>query len=461
MSRRVSSHVRTSPTLFSYRLGNRVSTLEEMPLLKAFVKERKPSQPFKGVTALLIQHQLGNQGPQVQAMVELGLDPKKIYWLDIPYTSSALFRRTVQERHQIPEENFWVSRCNVLEPYGKFQFRRTQDAFKHFLRRPPERLLVLDDGAYFVEAAMAFKDRLPNIAIVEQTTRGVTKIEESAALTRYSRAYPIVNVARSEPKLELESPWIGSAVLLSLARHLRDLERRSPQFTVNPDSPCLVLGYGAVGRQVAAHLRGLATVYVSDTRQSQLDLAIADGFPTWDRQSQITASEPIEFKLVVGCTGRASFTVGDHGFLDRHAVLVSASSGSVELSRSDFIDLATASDDDDIRVKSARLAPEGVHQNLRMQIVGRSVVFLNAGYPINFDGRLNCVPSKYMQPTQLLMVYGAIQALNTQSRGLVDIDQDFCDDLTDRFRSCLDERELQALGKRASNPVADRKSASG
>lgn len=457
----MSSHSESSPTPFGYRLGNTIPDIDGMPLLRDFVAERKAAQPLHGVTALLIQHQLGNQGPQVDALVRLGLDPKKIYWLDIPYTSSALFRRTVQERHKIPERNFWVSRCNVLEPYAKYQFRRTQEAFQHFLRKPPGRLLVLDDGAYFLEAAMAFKDRLPNIAIVEQTTRGVTKIEESAALTRYSRAYPIVNVARSEPKLELESPWIGAAVLLSLTRHLRDLARRSPQFTVNRDSPCLVLGYGAVGRQVAAHLRSIAKVYVSDTKRSQLDLAIRDGFPPWDRLGQLKVSDPIEFKLVVGCTGRASFSVGDHGFLDRHAVLVSASSGSVELSRSDFIDLATASDDDDIRVKTSRLVPEQVHQHLRMQLVDRSVVFLNAGYPINFDGRLNCIPSRYMQPTAMLMVYGAIQALNTQSKGLVDVDRQFCDDLTDKFRSSLDELELEALGDRSSKSAPAASAATG
>jgi S-adenosylhomocysteine hydrolase len=435
-----------SPSLFGYRLGNAIPGLDGMPLLRDFVEERKGAQPLEGVTALLIQHQLCNQGPQVDALVQLGLKPNRIFWLDIPYTSSERFRRTMQERHGIPEKNFWVSRYNVLEPYSAHQFRRTQEAFLHFLRKPPERLLVLDDGAYFLEAAMAFRKQLPHIAVVEQTTRGVTKIEESAALTRYCRGYTVINVARSTPKLELESPWIGTAVLLALTRHLRDLARRSPQFAVKRDSPCLVLGYGAVGRQVAAHLRRIANVYVFDTKRSQLDLAVRDGFAAWDPLDQINAPEPLEFKLVVGCTGRASFGVGDHGFLDRHAILASASSGSVELSRNDFIDLAASSHGDDIRVKTGRLVPDRIHQTLRMQLVDRSVVFLNAGFPINFDGRLNCIPWRYMQPTAMLMVHGAIQALNTSARGLVDVDSEFCDDLTAKFRSSLNEAELEALG---------------
>jgi S-adenosylhomocysteine hydrolase len=450
----MASQVQASPTLFSYRLGNAVPTLDEMPLLKAFVEERKSAQPFAGVTALLIQHQLGNQGPQVQALVELGLDPRKIYWLDIPYTSSALFRQTIQERHGIPKRNFWVNHCGVLDPYATYQFVRTHDAFLRFLRKPPERLLVLDDGAYFLDAAMSFRKKLPHIAVVEQTSRGIANIRENAALARFARNYPVINVARSRPKLELESPWIGTSVLLALTRHLRALARNAPQFTVKPDSPCLVIGYGAVGQQVAAYLRGIARVYVSDSLQSQTDLAKRDGFPVWDRSSQMDDPNAIEFKLVIGCTGRASFAVGDHGFLDQHAVLVSASSGAVELSRSAFIDLATASPRDDLRLRTGRLVPNQVHQNIRIRLRDRSLVFLNGGFPINFDGRLNSIPAKYMQPTAMLMVYGAIQGLTTPDRGIVEVDREFTTELNAKFRASLNDTELAALDYCARDLVA-------
>ena len=433
-------------TLFEYELGDTVYTLEDMPLLKAFVAGREQAKPLRGVTALLIQHQLGNQGPQVDALVRLGLDPKKIHWLDIPYTSSARFRETVQARHGIPKRNFWVSDYRVLEPYPHFQFRRTQKAFRRFLRNPPERLLVLDDGAYFLEAAMGFRDQLPQVAIVEQTTRGITKINESAALARYARNFPIINVARSRPKLDLESPWIGTAVLLALTHHLRNLSRRSPKFAVNPDSPCLVLGYGAVGKQIAAHLQSIASVYVYDSDPKRLELATNAGFRAWNPLQQIEAPQPIRFKLVVGCTGRASFHVGDHEFLDQHAILASASSGSVELSRSDFIDWAASSHIDDVKVRTGGLVPNRLHQMLRMQLVDRSVVFLNAGFPINFDGRINCIPPLYMQPTAMLMVQGALQALTTTRRGLVEVDQRFSGDLTASFHATLNARENAALG---------------
>src|SRR6185503_4323606 len=101
--------------LFGYDLGNRVSTVErDMPLLGQFVDEHRADSPLRGVTALLIQHQLGNQCAQIDAMMQLGLEPRRTIWLDIPYTSTERFREIVHSRHGIPRRNFDVSRYRVL-----------------------------------------------------------------------------------------------------------------------------------------------------------------------------------------------------------------------------------------------------------------------------------------------------------------------------------------------------------
>src|SRR5207253_1431004 len=147
--------------------------------LAEFVRRRKASQPLRGTTALLIQHQLCNQAPQVEALVALGLEPSKILWLDIPYTASPRFRRVVRDRLKIPKQNFVVHRYRVLEPYSTYQLRRAQELVRLLLRRRPKRLLVLDDGAYFLEAAVGFRERLHNLSVVEQTTRGLIKMEEN------------------------------------------------------------------------------------------------------------------------------------------------------------------------------------------------------------------------------------------------------------------------------------------
>src|SRR5437762_2109879 len=101
---------------FGYDLDDAIPTLEQMPILADFVRRHKASQPLRGVTALLIQHQLCNQAPQAEALIALGLKPSNILWLDIPYTSSPRFRSVVGDRLKIPERNFWVHRYRVLDP---------------------------------------------------------------------------------------------------------------------------------------------------------------------------------------------------------------------------------------------------------------------------------------------------------------------------------------------------------
>ena len=432
--------------LFGYHLPADIATLADMSLLETLVRKHEDAQPLRGVSALLIQHQLANSAPQLEALQRLGLAPDRTFWLDIPYTSSARFRLTVGDRLGIPEDNFWVNRYRVLDPYSTHQLRRTQEIFRHVARQCPGRLLVLDDGAYFLEAAMMFDRQLNGVGIVEQTTRGVIKLEENTSLGRYARRFRVVNVARSRPKLVLEAPWIATAVRAALVHHLGLLAEEAPTFTVNRDSPCLVLGFGAIGRRIAEHLSTIAQVYVFDTRRERRIEAKAAGFPIWKR-----GAKP-RFKLVVGCTGRPSFSIGDHVHLDDHAVLVSASSGAVELSRHEFIEYAAASQIDDVTLETQSLVEDRLHQPLWMRLVNRRIVFLNAGFPINFDGRLSCIPARYMQPTAVLMVAGALEAMRATRPGLIPIDETLGQELIRSFFECLNERERNALDL----PAADR-----
>jgi len=48
--------------------------------------------------------------------------------------------------------------------------------------------------------------------------------------------------------------------------------------------------------------------------------------------------------------------------------------------------------------------------DLRFNFVDREATFVNAGFPVNFDGRVNCVPAHYIQPTPTMMCAAAVQA---------------------------------------------------
>src|SRR4249920_1496278 len=147
--------------------------------------------------------------------------------------------------------------------------------------------------------------------------------------------------------------------------------------------------------------------------------AKADGFSLWDR------GERIRFRLVIGCSGRASFIVGDHVLLEDGAFLASASSGTVELSREDFIELVDLNPLDDIWIDRNGLDESIVHSDLRFHFVDREATFVNGGFPVNFDGRVNGVPAHYIQPTPTMMCAAAVQAVRATRNGLLALDPAF------------------------------------
>jgi len=418
------------PTLKRWDLNDQIP--QRMPILDRWLERAAQDRPLAGVTALLIQHQLGNHVPQARALIELGIAPRDLYWIDIPYTSMAVVREAVRGLG-VPAKNLMVRKFHLTDRYAPFQRLRVQRFLRKLLKDPPARLLVLDDGSYMLEALACMRQRPPSIAIVEQTTRGLIKIEESAALEACSREYPIVNVARSGPKTTLEPPFIGMAVCDALRRGLGSALR------VGPRDHCLVLGYGAIGRQVAAfahQIQGFPRerVHVHDTVPERMRTAASDGFTPWVRNDR-----SVRFTLVLGCSGRASFKVGDHVLLEDGAFLASATSGTVELSREEFIELADASPHDDIEIIRAGLDEFEVHSALHIRFIDRAATFVNGGFPVNFDGRVNCVPAHYIQPTPTMMCAAAVQAVNSTEKGLVELDYAFGRWLDAEFRSELED----------------------
>lgn len=97
---------------------------------------------------------------------------------------------------------------------------------------------------------------------------------------------------------------------------------------------------------------------------------------------------------------------------------------------------------------AGRLDPRDVHSHLRIQIVDLTVTFVNGGFPVNFDGRVNCIPGRYIQPTPTMMVAAAIQAVEAMDdgqRGLIELDPVFCDWVRRAFEAELgDERDLSS-----------------
>jgi hypothetical protein len=216
---------------------------------------------------------------------------------------------------------------------------------------------------------------------------------------------------------------------------------------VGPRDRCLVLGYGAIGAQVSNFLHATLgfprdRIHVYDTDAKRVQAAAGEGFAPWTRSER-----RFRFKAVIGCSGRASFKLGDYVLLEDGAFLASATSGTVELSREEFIELADASPYDDISIIREGLDESDVHSNLRFHFIDREATFVNGGFPVNFDGRVNCVPAHYIQPTPTMMCAAAVQAVRATQKGLIDLDPRFCEWVIDEFkRELADEASLLNTG---------------
>ncbi len=411
----------------SQRIPRRLEILEEYVASHV----RSGHQPLKGITALLIQHQLGSQVCMTEAMIRLGMDPRRIFWVNIPYSANEKVQAALRELG-IPALNFSPSDYHLGKAYAPYQRHRLQRMYNRIGKTLSARdtLLVLDDGSYFLEVLAC--DVMPcfRLAIVEQTTRGIIKLKSDATLQHYCSQTVVVNVAESRPKKDLESPFVGEAVCRSL---INLIERRT---NLRPQDKCLILGFGDIGKNVAGSLSrrlGLKSesIFVGDPDLAKRKHAAGLGHAIWERNP----ADPVRFKLVVGCSGRSSFGIGDRIFLEDDACLASASSGSSELSREEFIDLADGFPHDKIYIKNRKSMEKGsFHKDITIRLVDREVRFLNGGFPVNFRGQVNSVPPEFIQTTHTLQVGGAVQAVTTRARGLVDLDAKLCDFVTEAFR---------------------------
>lgn len=404
-----------------------------LPLLDKLVEKYEPEQPLKGVHALMFQHLLGIQYAQTQALIKLGLDPENIIWVDLPYTSNPFVRNALIDNLGIPPENFHRYSNSLLEPYALCQRARINRIVRRLMEHPPEKFIVLDDGAYFLESAMCFNQSMPNMAIIEQTTRGIIKIQKSAALQYEANKSPIINVAQCSAKSILEPPFIARAITRALTTKFKQLE-----FDLK-EKKVLVLGYGNIGKHVAHFIHSdlevtADSIFIYDKKFSDAETTV-DDYPIWDKSDLES-----RFDLIVGCSGEASFTVNDFIYANDGALLVSCSSGQVEFSRKEFVELADMQKNDDILIVKSEFNEFDMHADIPIQFPERKVTMLNGSWPINFRGQVNCIPPEYIQSIACLMVEGAIQAvdlINSGQTGLIEFNQEYNDRLIEEFKEFL------------------------
>lgn len=392
----------------------------------SLVNANKHSKPLKGWTIIGVQHLLPSTGDLLRAFADSGASPQNIMMNGKVYSANPF---VVEELQQ---DGFQIRDVDYRNAGGgshhTHHLESNDAALKTFLqgklRFLPEgnRLLLIDDGARMIKLIHEhFPEYAHKIVAVEQTTKGLIE------LATMKLQCPVINVAGSWAKRSIEGPLIGYVVGQSVERKLSQLKHAG----VHRSRKVLILGYGAVGQEIARHFirRGYA-VSVFDTAPDKAKEARKAGMTVFD---SLDAALP-NGDIVISATGKTAIRAAEMLQLPDGALLFSAGSADTEFDPI-MKQVFPRSKGDDTRIIDGNVShsfhsswiklgntDDSLHQDDVYYLPNGKQIFLaNNGFPINFSGDGLVDHPRYFQLTRGLLFAAAMQAVNTTTPGVHDL----------------------------------------
>ena len=357
-----------------------MSAFPKLPTLERLKSSGIPKRLLARTGLVAVQHLLETTGSLFEALIDAGLPAHQIHVLGKAYSTNDRVARKLSELgirvHETQQPFPWGGYDEHLRLAATAMWQSVAD-----WACPPDidRLVVLDDGGHATTTVpRELAGRLP-IAGVEQTMSGLHGTDDT------SLPIPVVAVASSAAKTIIEPLMIREAVFRRVAGLAGPLAKRSMG----------VIGAGNIGQAIVRGiLENAQQVSVYDPEASRL--------PHDPRVRVCTTAGELLSRCEVlwGCSG-ADFFDG----LELHQVagatrtLISCSSSDRE-----FRTLLHQLND--------RAALDGVSRFADLDIAcdGVRLDIRRGGFPINFDGSPESVPSSDIQMTRGLLFAGVMQA---------------------------------------------------
>lgn len=406
--------------------------LPDLPLLRALKKKiGSINQDIGGLIGL--QHLMGSTASLMKHLSEERLSPDSVFLLGKPYSTC------IGVMHRLAGMGFKVHSGSALQevntPHNDSLRGRIEEllrAFRiwkmHHVNRQNKRVLLIDDGGHAIEALheKQFDDIRPWFTCVEQTRSGIRQIE------RINLQVPVINVAESNVKLELESPMIADSVKNEVLFELRSLVALG----IPVGRRVLVIGYGSVGRCVSQRLRTCGfQVKVFDTSSLHGKKAWSEGFSVLNNYHQALS----ESDIIIGCTGTPVMDEEDYVHLSDNAILMSASSSDIEFNawklrrKAQRVGRASAdnsafkieylSGEGSIGIKNTE--PNPCFDLYKVKLDSGTVYLVKGGFPVNFNGKADSISPDRIQLTRSLLYAGAVQASCTLNPGIFDLSESY------------------------------------
>jgi hypothetical protein len=342
------------------------------------------------------QHLLETTGSLVEALLEMGAHGERIFVQGKCYSTcpDVLDRlsRVVAYAHggTVPEApgGYPLAQLADIDRLG-------HAAASAKAVRTARRVVILDDGGRAIDRAKRALDThgVRRVVGIEQTTFGVGRFGTTPPL--------VILVARSAAKILLEPPMIVDAVLAKTPVPLDGKRLR-----------CGVVGLGNIGTALARRLAVRHEVAVHDVDPPP-------ALPAKGLHWSETLADLIERSVVVfGCTGHDIFRSGLSALGRAYGtkIFVSCSSGDQEFqtlirhiadtSKIQVNPLATLA-----HVFSNRETPSGRNLDVFFPHGSLEIIVACGGFPVNFDGSAESVPSRDIQLTRGLLLGAILQAI--------------------------------------------------
>ena len=349
--------------------------------LLEYIKEKESKNLFSDYYLIACQHLLPSTYVMLQYMFDLGLKKENCAFIGKCYSSSAQTVRDMQnngiyicesstEFHQ--NTSFDAQFTLNIENFVKLQISRLN--LNH-----ESKIIILDDGGELIMKSYNLLKQYKNIFAIEQTSSGYDKL---CLFNKYS--FPIINVARSKTKLDLESPLIAKSVTKKFMKKISSLNTKIEN--------ALIVGMGAIGQSIFNEIHQMYSTDSYDIKtcgDNFIDLKLN------------------KYDLIVGTTGQTILTNQHYHLLKKNVVLVSASSSDREF--------------DAVFLRKKLNTKSNIHDDILVD----NIHLLNNGFPVNFcNNGLDTVPPEEIQLTTSLLLAAACQGVkNNHTNGFTTLDK--------------------------------------
>jgi len=371
--------------------------------------------PFLGYKILAVQHLIGASIPFFAMFEKGGAKPEDIYLIGKAYSSHPEVVKCLQQKGYNLTFNE-IFDCAFDQPYDSILQKRIVDFAITLLEKTDvnQKWLIIDDGAKAIELLhLKYSKLASNFACVEQTSRGTRTVK------KLTLACPVIDVARSEAKTIHEAPMIAQAMVdefLNALQHWK--EAQAYHLT---DKNVLLLGYGFIGENVATRLFDYGfSISVYDTDNDKLQQAQQAGLTTVNQLDEIYH----KVNIVAGCSGTPVLTDQEFSKLKPGTLLVNMASTDMEFSAWKLRPKGTIIHQHVLPVDLQylkELMPLPWRSLYKVQLAETYLYLANGGFPMDFSGKINPVPSNDIQFTSALLLAGAIQAVGEKEAKLIEL----------------------------------------